>query len=420
MPYILNKTNGTIVATVQDASLDLTTDLIFVGRNYAGYGEWQNENFLKLLENFSNSSAPSKPIEGQVWYDTANKRLNFYDGTYWKGISNLEKAVTVPPTSKNPSAGDLWYEEREQQLHVYNGSEYRLVGPLSGADTRAQWKGSYEVSQEDLNKKYNLKAIAGINDEVIAVLSGETYSVQSGPAGSDNFPIHPETETVKKGINLIGADPVTGISATTTSTGSMFWGTAAHSLLAKETESASNLKYVVDSTTNGTFYPYFGNEFSPGIGTVNVDIGFTFNPGTNTLTAGFFDGIASAAKYADLAERYAADAVYDYGTVVIIGGDAEITVTSKRANIAVAGVISKDPAFKMNSEAGSDLTHPYVALKGRVPCKVTGEITKGELLVSSRFSGHAESWKIGDDPNAVIGKALENFKGFSGIIEIKI
>ena len=420
MPYILNKTNGTIVATVQDASLDLTTDLIFVGRNYAGYGEWQNENFLKLLENFSNATAPTKPIEGQVWYDTANKKLNVYDGTYWKGVSNLEKGTVDPTTSKNPTAGDLWYEEREQQLYVYNGSQYRLVGPLSGADTRAQWKGSFEVSQEDLNKKYNLKAIIGINDEIIAVVSGETYDVQTGSSGSDNFPIHPETQVVKKGVNLIGADPVTGVSASNTSTGNLFWGTAAHALVAEESVKAESLKYELTNLTSSTFYPYFGDELSPGVGTINVDSGFTYNPATNTLTASFFNGLASSARYADLAERYAADAVYDYGTVVVIGGDAEITVSSKRANIAVAGVISQNPAFKMNSEAGSDLTHPYVALKGRVHCKVTGEIKKGELLVSSRINGHAESWKVGDDPNSVIGKALENFKGSSGIIEIKI
>ena len=64
MPYILNKTNGERVATVQDASLDLSTDLIFVGRNYAGYGEWQNENFLKLLENFANTINPPNKITG--------------------------------------------------------------------------------------------------------------------------------------------------------------------------------------------------------------------------------------------------------------------------------------------------------------------------------------------------------------------
>lgn len=420
MPYILNKTNGTIVATVQDASLDLTTDLIFVGRNYAGYGEWQNENFLKLLENFSNSSAPTKPIEGQVWYDTANKKLNVYDGEFWKGVSNLEKGLTSPADSKNPTAGDLWYEEREQQLYVYNGSQYRLIGPLSGADTRAQWKGSYEVSQEDLNKKFNIKAVIGINDDIIALVSGESYSVQTGTGSSDNLPIHPGTEVVKKGINLIGADPVTGVSAASSSTGNIFWGTSAHSLVANESSFATSLKYNINNVEDAVFFPYFGDVLSPGIGSINVDAGFTYNPGTNTLTTTFFNGLASSAKYADLAERYAADAVYDHGTVVVIGGDAEITITSKRANIAVAGVISKNPAFKMNSEAGSDLTHPYVALAGRVPCKVTGEIKKGELLVSSQFTGHAESWKSGDDPNAVIGKALENFKGLSGLIEIKI
>jgi hypothetical protein len=420
MPYILNNTNGTIIATVQDASLDLTTDLIFVGRNYAGYGEWQNENFLKLLENFSNSSAPSKPIEGQVWYDTANKKLNVYDGEFWKGVSNLEKGLDSPADSKNPTAGDLWYEEREQQLYVYNGSEYRLIGPFSGADTRAQWKGSFEVSQEDVNKKYNLKAVIGINDEIIALVSGESYTVETGSLRSDNLPVPDETIVIKKGVNLLGADPATGVSAVNTSTGTIFWGTAAHSLVANESSFASSLQYQITELEDATFYPYFGSELTPGIGTINVDTGFTFNPGTNTLATNFFNGLASSARYADLAERYAADAVYDHGTVVVIGGNAEITTTSKRANISVAGVISKDPAFKMNSEAGSDLTHPYVALKGRVPCKVTGEIKKGELLVSSQFSGHAESWKNGDDPNAVIGKALENFKGLSGIIEIKI
>ena len=76
MPYIINKSNGIVITTVQDASLDQTTDLTFVGKNYAGYGEVQNENFLKLLENFSNISAPEKPILGQLWYNTQDKSLN--------------------------------------------------------------------------------------------------------------------------------------------------------------------------------------------------------------------------------------------------------------------------------------------------------------------------------------------------------
>ena len=86
MPYILNKTSGAVVATVQDAALDSTTDLTFLGRNFAGYGETQNENFLKLLENFANTTAPLKPIEGETWYSTIDKRLNVYDGQSWKSI----------------------------------------------------------------------------------------------------------------------------------------------------------------------------------------------------------------------------------------------------------------------------------------------------------------------------------------------
>ena len=76
MPYIINKTNGQQLTIVQDASVDQTTDLIFVGRNYSGYGEIQNENFLKLLENFSSSTPPSNPILGQTWYNTSDNSLN--------------------------------------------------------------------------------------------------------------------------------------------------------------------------------------------------------------------------------------------------------------------------------------------------------------------------------------------------------
>ena len=161
MPYILNKTDGTQITIVQDASLDLTTDLIFVGRNYAGYGEWQNENFLKLLENFSNTIPPSKPIDGQLWYDTANKRLNVFDGANWKSISNLDVNTENPNNTKIYESGDLWFDSREEQLYAYNGENFVLIGPPSGADTRAQWKGDVEYAQEDTGTpKYGCSGFA--------------------------------------------------------------------------------------------------------------------------------------------------------------------------------------------------------------------------------------------------------------------
>lgn len=376
MPYILNKTNGTIVATVQDASLDITTDLVFVGKNYAGYGEWQNENFLRLLENFANTSAPQKPLEGQIWYNTSAKTLNAFDGTYWKSIANLEVSTTTSPDSyKIVKAGDLWFDDKEQQLHVYNGSEYRLVGPLSGADTRAQWKGSYEVSNEDLNKKYNIKAIVGINDEVVAVVSGETYTIK-GDGGSESYPLYPATEVIKKGINLIGADIGTGISALTTMSGTMLWGTAAHSLRSEVAVSALSIQpspgpdldeeYSVPFVTTGTTSTSYYAD------------GFTYNPYQNRLTATYFDGTATRARYADLAEKYLADAEYEVGTVVSVGGEKEITACTwgDRA----IGVVSKAPAYLMNSELEGGTP---VALKGRVPVKVIGAVRKGQRLIAS-------------------------------------
>jgi hypothetical protein len=86
----------------------------------------------------------------------------------------------------------------------------------------------------------------------------------------------------------------------------------------------------------------------------------------------------------------------------------------------VAGIVSQNPAYMMNSDAGNDKTHPYIALKGRVLCKVTGPVKKGDLLVTSNMAGVACAWEDGDDANAVIAKALESFVGPAGVIEVKV
>ena len=141
--------------------------------------------------------------------------------------------------------------------------------------------------------------------------------------------------------------------------------------------------------------------------------------GSETFVANLFSGTATQARYADLAERYEADAQYDAGTVVMFGGEKEITLANERATTKVAGVISTAPAYMMNSEAGDDATHPYIALAGRVPCKVNGQVRKGDLLVASDVAGYAEaSTFVG---GAVIGKALEdhNNDGY-GVIEVLV
>jgi hypothetical protein len=138
--------------------------------------------------------------------------------------------------------------------------------------------------------------------------------------------------------------------------------------------------------------------------------------GTWTLAS----GATFQATYADLAERYHADNNYVSGTVLIVGGINEVTTTSIRANTAIAGIVSTSPAYTLNAQAGDDVTHPYIALKGRVPCKVIGPVLKGDLLVTSSVPGYAERVQTGDHPSAVLGRALEEFGGVSGVIEVMV
>jgi hypothetical protein len=123
----------------------------------------------------------------------------------------------------------------------------------------------------------------------------------------------------------------------------------------------------------------------------------------NVRTGGQFIGTATSSLYADLAERYEADAEYPVGTIVRIGGEKEITIAN---GFKAFGIISSNPGFKMNSEAGSDQTHPYVALAGRVPCKVIGKVEKGDAISLSTIPGVGIATQFGD--GVVIGRALEN------------
>lgn len=120
-----------------------------------------------------------------------------------------------------------------------------------------------------------------------------------------------------------------------------------------------------------------------------------------------FNGTATQALYADVAERYASDSVLEVGDLVRLGGEKEITRTSSDSDADVFGIVSGKPALKMNSDAGDDDTHPYVALLGRVPCKVVGPVSKGQRLVSSDIPGTARGWRGDENPLAIIGRALE-------------
>jgi len=180
------------------------------------------------------------------------------------------------------------------------------------------------------------------------------------------------------------------------------------------------LQSIAATNTDATYYPSFVSSTS-GAQVGYVDTNMTYNPSTNTLTTTNFAGTATYAKYADLAERYAADAPYTEGTVVVFGGEAEVTASTSFAQRSVAGVVSLRPAVAMNSEAGNNETHPYIALQGRVPVKVTGTVKKGDILVASDVAGTATAWTNDDaDPRmtAYVGIAIAD--AVDGFVEVKV
>jgi hypothetical protein len=153
-------------------------------------------------------------------------------------------------------------------------------------------------------------------------------------------------------------------------------------------------------------------------GSISPSVDATHDLGTATEQWNTIYGNTVEATYADLAERYASDAPYEPGTVLVLGGEAEVTTTTMLASTKVVGIVSTDPALKMNSAAGNSDTHPYIALKGRVPCKVIGEINRGDLLVTSDKAGYAKRSLGVPMIGTVIGKAIGNNESGEGIIEV--
>ena len=411
MPYILNKTNGNVLATVNDAAVDLTTNLTFVGRNYSGYGEIVNENFLKLLENFSNTTAnaPSKPIQGQIWFNSTTKQLNVsYDGKAFKGIASLRVQSTQPATNASV-AGDLWWDSDNTQLKAFDGSAYQLIGPPTSSSSKASWTSIDEPFNLTTNKPI-LKASIG----TVPVLTISNYGDTDFPPLSTSD-LYDTFVNIKKGITLPGCDA----NGSSRAAGYYFWGTAAESLTtvsagtSGRATTATNVT-VATSSTNVDHYVTFTSG-STGDNGLKTDTDLKYNPSTNILTA-----TATAARYADLAERYASDMIYEVGTVLIIGGDKEVTVTDRYADTRVAGIVSTNPAYMMNIDAGNDETHPFIALKGRVPCKIIGPIEKGDLLVTSNVPGYAAKWNASAGTGSVIGKALESYPEGPGVIEVLV
>lgn len=212
MAYQVDKFNGAFFVSVEDGTIDTTSDLRFVGKNYAGYGEVQNENFLHLLENFSNTTAPPKVVTGQIWFDSANKKLKFYDGSRFKLAGGAEVSTTAP---SGLTTGDFWWDSAAKQLYAWTGTEFALIGPEASPDL-----GSSIVSASVVKGTVGtavgphtiLKVLA--DDKVIGIFSKTAFTLDNAQNAIDDFTV------IKKGFTL--AKSQTGVSTDDY----VMWGTA--------------------------------------------------------------------------------------------------------------------------------------------------------------------------------------------------
>lgn len=230
-----------------------------------------------------------------------------------------------------------------------------------------------------------------------------------GDSDSSNYVALQAPATVSSNITftLPAADGTSGQAMVTDASGNLSFAAAGATISS-------------DTSTNTDFLLYFAATTSGALTAVKQDSGLLYNPSTGTLTSAVFAGEATSAQYADLAERYTADVDYAPGTVVVFGGDEEVTQSTQRLDKRIAGIVSTDPAYLMNSALENGVA---VGLMGRVPCKVVGEIRKGDLMVSSATLGHACAWNEEGSPPAgsIIGKALENKTDTGeGVIEVVV
>ena len=189
MSYTINKTDGTKLVVLKDGTVDITTtDLALFGKSYAGFGERLNENFVKMLENFANTTAPAKKIRGQLWYDTVTNQIKVWNGSKFKPVGSSTNASSAPT---NANLGDTWFDTNNLQLYVYNGTAWTLIGPTTVAGS-----GNTSVVSDSIRDnvgvfKSVLKFVA--NDIIVAMVSPEEFIPLTAITGF---------ATVYKGITL--------------------------------------------------------------------------------------------------------------------------------------------------------------------------------------------------------------------------
>jgi len=212
MSYTVNKTDGTVLTIVGDGTVDNTsTDITLVGRKYSGYGEVLNENLVKLLESFANRTAPTNPLEGQIWYDTLEGRLKVYTGSEFKPTGGPLVQDTQPA---GLVIGDLWIDNEANQLYFYDGVDLSLAGPIySKSEGKHGWIVENVIDQGNNGRSITALWVNGLR---VAILSRYEFTPRTAINGFASVKVGLNFSTTVSGLKLHGtatsADAVAGIA----------------------------------------------------------------------------------------------------------------------------------------------------------------------------------------------------------------
>jgi len=394
MAYTIVKSDGTVLTTIADGTINTTsTSVGLPGRNFAGYGQTLDTNFVHQLENFADTTPPANPLTGQLWYNT-NANTLYVCPT--DGLSNANAWVSLAVSSAN-STSTFGAVQVTGNVSAGNVTAVTNVSGANGLFTNISVTSTANISSGTAN--IGTGNIGTLNTQVISAGSQSTA------------------------VTLTGVLTQNGAGTANSISGTSMWVTGGN-LVVGGIGSPLGIRTDGYYYANGTAISFAGSYANSNVSaflpvyngailatTVTLS---TLTTGSNvtagTLTGNFTlsSGSRLQATYADLAERFEADAYYDAGTVVELGGDKEITAVQYELSEEVFGVVSDTAAYLMNSGAGTDQTHPPIAVGGRVQVKVEGKVKKGQRLVSAG-NGIARAAKSGEATAFnIIGRALED------------
>ena len=362
MAYTINLTDGTVFATITDGTINTSSAMILVGKNYAGYGEFLDENFIHLLESGANTTAPAAPLTGQLWWDKTNTLLKVYTGTAFKNIGSATSSASQPSPSV---VGDLWYSTTNQQLNVCtvagNPGTFIVVGP--GFSTAQGTSGA--IPETILNSVGAQRFITSLyvnNTRVGIVYEGASFTPEVGLQAA--FP------TIFPGITL-----------SSTVAGAVFAGSATNAQLLDSLDSSQFMRTDTNTSTTGVLRVQTNTGLF--VGSANV-----FNVNTTTTDANIKSNISggnliiqanvSGTTYT-VATAYGANGVFAIANAATVGTTLGVTGNSSGGNLTTGGQVSAT-----GNVTGGNLN--TAALVQAATVSATANVQAGNLRTTGQVS----------------------------------